>query len=204
MRRNVLLKESRESEIREYLSYRAPEFQGTGQIIPFPLTKSKENTYLDVSHPNSLPMDKHEVGLFSTKHQLEILKSNFGFNVSLLAGMLRVKRPTIYEWLDGKEPRPSNQNRLNIIFSLFEDFENLKVRTFLYKKLGGEKSLYDLLTEKDIDLCVLREYLMKIQSRLSLNQETTTKRQFLLKQADFKSMDKEQKYKKLEKMVPKI
>lgn len=41
-------------------------------------------------------------------------------NKSLLADVLRISRPTLYEWLDGKEPTPNKVRRLVALVSLLE------------------------------------------------------------------------------------
>ena len=77
-------------------------------------------------------------------------------NKSLLAKILRVSRPTIYEWLAGKEPKPANEERLQVILhhlahgSVSGSFP-LNARFVHRPRGGGSASLVDLLSEERID-----------------------------------------------------
>ena len=73
------------------------------------------------------------------QHQLSAIRSNFGFNVSDLARVLRVQRPTIYAWgNDDATPHPSNMQRIREVYDL-----SRKWRLAIGNNVGGARQQYD-------------------------------------------------------------
>jgi len=59
-----------------------------------------------------------EILTLSVVDQMKELLASLSLNKSLLAQILRVTRPTVYEWFQGKEPNPANNERLLLLLSL--------------------------------------------------------------------------------------
>ncbi len=60
-------------------------------------------------------LEEHRIDLISAKDQIRFLRMGVELNISEIAAMMFVKRPTIYEWMKGKEPSLRNQKRLEEI-----------------------------------------------------------------------------------------
>ena len=80
-----------------------------------------------------------------------------GLNKSLLARVLRVSRPTIYEWFSGKQPKPGNEERLQRVLGILTQASVSGARPlnarFVRRPLAhGGPPLIDLLSEERIDV----------------------------------------------------
>lgn len=143
----------------------------------------------------------------NTKDQIEYLRSTFGFNVSQLVTILKVKRPTIYKWLENKKPNRRNQERLDIIYSSFSVWGEDKIGRvggYLYKKLGKGLSLHDILIKESIDETLAKEYVLKIKETLSTNRALSIKRNESLSRAGFKPISQEQREKALRHLIHRV
>ncbi len=60
----------------------------------------------------------HAVVSKSIREQLESLQAALSLNKSQLAQVLAVSRPTLYDWFQGKQPKPSNADRLQFLLQL--------------------------------------------------------------------------------------
>lgn len=90
------------------------------------------------------------------KEQINALRKYIGFNISEIAVILGVKRPTIYEWLEAENPklRESNRKRLDEIYSVCEIWAktNLgRIDAYIRKAIIDGRSLFDLLACKKIN-----------------------------------------------------
>ena len=87
---------------------------------------------------------------------LEELMAALSLNKSLLARILRVSRPTIYEWFAGNVPKLANEERIQGILSILEQGSvsasaPLNARFVRRPCTGGSLSLVDLLANERID-----------------------------------------------------
>ena len=94
--------------------------------------------------------------------QVKELRAALSLNKSQLARIVRVTRPTIYEWYKGKEPNPTNSERIRVLLRVLErnavsGAMPLNAR-FIRQPMGpAEPSLLDLLSEHRLDQeCVAR------------------------------------------------
>lgn len=185
----------------------------TGQIIRINLTykgdyQIKRQDY-SFSKQTIIPIEF----IFSTLsqrrsalYQCEFLIHTCGFNISQLATLLHVQRPTVYEWLAGNLPNTNNLERLEHVYSLFNEFpgnSNLRVGSYFYKKFNGQKSLHDLLIEKNINAELVKSYISKIQSILLENRVGKNKRDALMSEAGFRPVTQVQKMRTLRKLIRK-
>ena len=88
--------------------------------------------------------------------QVKELRAALSLNKSQLARIMRVTRPTIYEWYEGKEPNPTNSERIRVLLRVLErnavsGAMPLNAR-FIRQPMGpAEPSLLDLLSEHRLD-----------------------------------------------------
>jgi len=102
------------------------------------------------------------------KEQINALKNDIGFNISEIAAILNVRRPTVYEWLEAEIPnlRDNNRKRLDEIYSIVEKWEktNLgRLDAYLRKTIIDNKSLFDLLSSKKINHALVDEALILLE-----------------------------------------
>lgn len=97
----------------------------------------------------------------TTQEMIEHLR-RAGFPLSHLAAILRVSRPSVYHWQDGGESNFESQKRLqdihDLIFFLSEDDAKFLHKVWL-RELAGDKSLYQLLCEEQLDSRQIRQAL---------------------------------------------
>ncbi len=142
--------------------------------------------------------------IYNCREQVEYLRDKVHFNISQLATIFKVKRPTIYEWLEEHNPSRKNLQRLDAIYSLFNNWnEKIEVRmgNYFYKEWEGKQSLYDLLTMDEIHEEKAAEYILKIQNVLLVNQEARITRQDILDKASFEPVDQRQKERVLRRLL---
>jgi len=97
----------------------------------------------------------------SVAAQARELLAALALNKSQLAEVLRVSRPTIYEWLDGKEPNPANAERLATLLRALLDVgvtsETPLHPRFVRQALAeGTPSLFDFLRRDELDEAAIK------------------------------------------------
>lgn len=104
----------------------------------------------------SSPRVTRPVAAPSITHQLRHMQPALSINKSELARILRVSRPTIYEWLNGGEPKAANRTRIRKIAGLLERAEvsaGQSLFPHLVRSSGGsgDPSLLELLCAKTLN-----------------------------------------------------
>jgi hypothetical protein len=90
----------------------------------------------------------------SAAEQVRELLAALALNKSQMADVLRVSRPTLYDWLEGKEPAPGNAERIDMLCGLLVEI-GVTSRTplnarFVRRPLGmGRPSLLEILAQED-------------------------------------------------------
>lgn len=161
---------------------------------------------LAVSRPN-LGIITQVTTAIGAKEELENLRRQMGFNISELAKIMKVKRPTIYEWLDSKDPNPKNQARLGLIYSFCERWHELepgRLGPYKYKKMLHSKCLIDLLAEEKINKQGIMNLLNMIAKHLLRAIEKRAASDALRHSEGFDPMSKEQKIAALKKFARSI
>ena len=102
------------------------------------------------------PDPERENATLSLVEQLAELMAALALNKPLLARILRVSRPTIYEWFTGKAPKQATEERLQSILDILAQGSvtaatPLNARFVRRPRAGGSLSLVDLLAEECID-----------------------------------------------------
>lgn len=131
------------------------------------------------------------------KVQIENLRKKMGFNISEIAEILLVARPTIYDWLELEDIKLhyANQQRLNLIYEFFInwDSQNLgRISSYLYKILSNEhSSLFELLKAKDLDKQRIYNIIDQIQYSIKMQHTTDNSRMEFLKNHGFEEVSKD-------------
>lgn len=111
-------------------------------------------------HPQARVVRARKPETLSVVEELQELMAALALNKSMLAKILRVSRPTIYEWLGGKEPKQANEDRLQNILQILSrravtGANPLNAR-FIRRSLGGgSQSLFDLMSDEPIDTALV-------------------------------------------------
>jgi DNA-binding XRE family transcriptional regulator len=142
------------------------------------------------------------------KEQINDLRKYMGFNISELAKIIKVKRPTIYEWLEGKSPNPRNQTRLDLIYSFCKRWKEMgagRLGRYMYRNVTQDnKCLMDLLEEKIINEGQINKVLDVIAASLFESKKGRAAREKILKSEGFESISKGEQRSRLMKLTRKI
>jgi DNA-binding transcriptional regulator YiaG len=108
--------------------------------------------------PNGNPVatSRRAASRMSVADQVCEIMAALSLNKTQLAEVLRVTRPTLYEWLDGKEPNAANAKRLLSLLRLLADSgvtaaDSLSPRFARGALIESEQSLLDLLKAETLD-----------------------------------------------------
>ena len=133
----------------------------------------------------------------NTYEQIKQLKISMGFNILELAAILRVSRPTIYNWIESKKTtiHKKNQKRLNRIYKISKAWESKNIGhlgNYLHKPLGSTNvSLFDLLKSDNLNLGKIDSYLDGIAQAKLKKRQTDEAHEALLKKHGFEPISKE-------------
>jgi transcriptional regulator with XRE-family HTH domain len=106
-------------------------------------------------------------------HQAKEAMAALSLTKSQLAGVLRVSRPTVYEWLGGKEPSPGNADRLTTVLRLLaragmSSEAPLNARFVRHAIHERSSSLIELLCADELDEAKIEDMLREV---VALGQE---------------------------------
>lgn len=92
----------------------------------------------------------------SPADQARAVMAALNLNKTQLAEVIRVSRPTLYDWLDGKEPNAANAQRLTALVQLLANAgvtaaDSISPRFVREAFNDGEPSLLDLLKSDTLD-----------------------------------------------------
>ncbi|ARG15464.1 TPA: XRE family transcriptional regulator [Acinetobacter nosocomialis] len=107
-----------------------------------------------------VPVDDKKDGIESDKktsylsisEQVKIIKDSFGLNMSAMAELLNISRPTIYAWIRGEPPK-TQDNISHISFVekqalLYRDLHLDRPDNFIKRPIFDGESLFSLLREE--------------------------------------------------------
>ncbi|HET7395678.1 MAG TPA: helix-turn-helix transcriptional regulator [Gammaproteobacteria bacterium] len=134
--------------------------------------------------------------ILRARDQLLAIKNSLGITLSDMAGILLVGRPAIYEWLNGTEPRRSNQARISQFYNLSLYWDELTKY-----KLGGQihilfedgHALFEKLSSENLDIDGIRSDLKVLAHKVNLSKKAKQDRSIArkMKEAGFQPMPKE-------------
>ena len=105
---------------------------------------------------------------FSVVDQLNELRAALSLNKSQLARIMRVTRPTIYEWYEGKDPNATNSERIRALLRLLKlsavsGAMPLNARFVRQPAEPAEPPLLDLLCEDRLDQARVARAIDRVQ-----------------------------------------
>lgn len=166
---------------------------GTGGSLLAIMVSSMQTTGgalygLNLPLPTKNTVANYEPELYSLGTILSTIRSSLSLNMTEMAKIFKVERPTVYAWIGGSsEPHPSNKNRLNRIFSIAKYWENLSslpAGSLVRQPNSNGKSIIDLLSEEIIDEKQILSYLQFLaenQGNLQKPQSKPTVRELIAK-----------------------
>jgi len=111
----------------------------------------------------------------SPHEQLNGIRDVFGLNISELANILGITRPTVYSWLQGQNLKPEALSKIARLASVGTHIKILNIKridTFLHRPIFNGHSLYDKLKNDDEDLIESLKVLQDISNREDLARQT--------------------------------
>ena len=130
--------------------------------------------------------------------QVRELQAALSVNKSELARILRVSRPTVYDWLDGGEPNADNRLRIRTLLRLVSgsrvSADDPLFPRFVRSGLeSGERSLLELLGEEAIDEVTAKNVIRRAKALGDAVDARREKREARLREAGFEEPDAEQR-----------
>ena len=128
---------------------------------------------------SSSRIDRRDIGRFevqpqaistlSIARQVRELQAALSVNKSELARILRVSRPTVYDWLDGGEPNADNRSRIRTLLRLLSESlvsaNNPLFPRFVRSALEpADRSLLELLGEEAIDEVTAKNAIRRVKA----------------------------------------
>ena len=114
-------------------------------------------------------VDSRPIGALPIAWQVRELQAPLSVNKSELARILRVSRPTVYDWLDGGEPNAGNRGRIWRLLRLVAEARvsagNPLFPRFVRSALeAGDRSLLELLGEEAIDEVTAKDVIRRVKA----------------------------------------
>lgn len=140
----------------------------------------------------------HHVPTLPVADQVRELQTALSVNKSELARILRVSRPTVYDWLDDGQPKADNVSRIRKLLRLLREFQvsaanPLFPRFVRSAQEPGGRSLIDVLVEDAIDEAVVRRAVEKVKALGDAIHSRSEEREARLRAAGFEESDDEQR-----------
>lgn len=146
-----------------------------------PLVQDMRPTMKVQSAPRSVDQapNYRQILVQSFGHQAKEAMAALSLTKSQLAGVLRVSRPTVYEWLAGKEPSSGNARRLSTVLQLLvragiSSETPLNARFVRHAIHERSSSLVELLCADDLDEGKIEDMLREV---VALGQEAESQRE---------------------------
>ena len=130
--------------------------------------------------------------------QVRELQAALSVNKSELARILRVSRPTVYDWLDGGEPNADNRSRIRTLLRLVSgsrvSADDPLFPRFVRSTLEpGDRSLLELLGEEAIDEVTAKNVIRRAKALGDAVDARREKREARLRAAGFEEPEAEQR-----------
>lgn len=159
-----------------------------------------------INFPPEISADLVKVVVRPIVEQVRELLAALSLNKSQLAKILRVARPTIYEWLQGKEPNPANTDRLHTLLRILDRASVSSVAPlnarFVRQPAGSDSlSLIDQLIEEQINEDRLLQVIKQVQDLGDQASQMRASREDRLRRLGFEDPDEEQRREQLARNV---
>lgn len=115
--------------------------------------------------------------LVDTSERLAALRRYFSLNITDLAKVLRVERPTIYSWLqENAAPHSGNLRRIEKIYQLARDWRAMSaapVGKYVHQPLENSQSLLNYLSAEELNETAIQRAFALIKSQLTQDKRTS-------------------------------
>lgn len=151
---------------------------------------------IDRRYPVKLVVHSPDILRWPVARQVQELQAALSVNKSELTRILRVTRPTVYDWLDGGEPNADNLARigqlLRLVFRARVSSRNPLLPRLVRSPLdpGGE-ALLDLLGEDNIAESAIRNVIFRAKRLGDAMDAQRRQREARLRAAGFEEPDEE-------------
>ena len=140
----------------------------------------------------------HYMSTLSVADQVRELQTVLSLNKSELARILRVSRPTIYDWLDDGQPNAENVSRIGTLLRLLRESRVSPAKPLLPRSIRsplepGGRPLLDALSEETIDEANLRSAIRRAKALGDAIDSRREEREASLRAAGFEEPDAEQR-----------
>ncbi len=138
------------------------------------------------------------ISALSVADQVRELQTVLSLNKSELAHILRVSRPTVYDWLDDGQPNADNVSRIEMLLRLLRESRvspaNPLFPRFVRSPLEpGGRPLLEALSQETIDEANLRSAIRKAKAVGDAIDSRREEREARLRAAGFEEPDAEQR-----------
>jgi predicted transcriptional regulator len=142
----------------------------------------------------------------SVADQARELLAALSLNKSQLADVLRVSRPTVYDWLEGKEPNVSNAERLTTLLCVLKEVGITSASPlhprFVRQPLAEEASaLIDILCGDVLDVSAIKTLARDAKELVHRAEKRRVEREDRLRAAGFEDPSDEQRREQLARNV---
>ena len=140
----------------------------------------------------------HHISTLPVADQVRELQTALSVNKSELARILRVSRPTVYDWLDDGQPNPGNVSRIRTLWRMLRESRvtsaNPLFPRFVRSALEpGGRALLDVLAEETIDEAAVRSAVGRAKALGDAIDAEREEREARLRDAGFEAPDAEQR-----------
>ena len=143
-----------------------------------------------------------------TSNQINDLRIYLGLNISQIANIFKVKRVTIYSWINGKNPSRYNQKKLNKLYYFCKIWRSYGINRGLdncfYQYYGCDKSLIDLLSEDNLNEELIIQIFSKIKDIYLQRKKEEINHEKFLRKHNFKEIPFEKIKRCLNLYIPTI
>jgi hypothetical protein len=121
--------------------------------------------------PSSCGRRREQTPFLLPQEQMAGIRRYLSLNISELAKVLLVERPTVYSWLKGEAvPRSGNSDRIAKIYSIAHEWRAMSsepIKNMLNMKYGDDTTLLTILSEQTIDEVAARRVLARYREALN-------------------------------------
>jgi transcriptional regulator with XRE-family HTH domain len=168
------------------------------QLFP----KITSSSRIDRRYVAQLVVYSPDISSLPVARQVRELRAALSVNKSELARILRVTRPTVYDWLDGGEPNADNVARigqlLRLVLQARVSSRSPLLPRFVRSPLDpGSQALLDLLDEETIAESAIGDVIRRAKGLGDAMDTRRRQREARLRAAGFEEPDDEQRTKNL-------
>jgi hypothetical protein len=142
---------------------------GTGSLsVPLKPQTTPSGSQISVS-TGPRPRHAGNVEDISAPGRISEIRSRLSLNLKQVADAMQVRRPAVYAWLQGANPREAQQTRLKELRDIAKTWSSLTdkpVGKYLIAPLAGGASLLELLRAPELNRAAINQAMEEISSNI--------------------------------------